>query len=338
MSLRVWLGGLVAAVTVLAGCGSDGPPPPKRTAMLPNPVAGTQLYGDGDTQAHRLLETAKKGSPERRALEVIVSRPTATWLTGGTYDELSAQRVTANAAAANKIAVLVFYNQPNRDACSGSSAGGAKDKAEFLQWNRRMIAAMQGTKSAVVVFAPDALAEIAGNCLEGEPAHDRVAMFAQAVRALMEAPQVAMTCIDAGHPGWIDTNALGPLLKLLDEVGADETGCISLNVSNAYPNEANAAYVRAINGYGAMPPVAALVDTSRNGGDTPPDGKWCNVPGRKLGVAPTTTTGVPEVYAYAYIKRPGQSDGDGQGCNPGDLPAGEFDLKQAVSLARDEID
>jgi endoglucanase len=159
-----------------------------------------------------------------------------------------------------------------------------------------------------------------------------------AVKALVNAPQVAMTCIDAGHPGWVSAGDMDPYVDMLDKVGADDTGCISLNVSNAYSDQANVDYVKAINARSGLPPLAALVDTSRNGGDTPPDGKWCNVPGRKLGRAPTTQTGVPEVFAYAYIKRPGQSDGDGEGCNPGDLPAGKFDMRQAVSLARDEID
>ena len=60
-----------------------------------------------------------------------------------------------------------------------------------------------------------------------------------------------------------------------------------------------------------------VIDTSRNGlgpwnhegryGDTHED--WCNPPDRGLGTRPDTTTDVPLVDAYLWIKVPGESDG-----------------------------
>ena len=72
-----------------------------------------------------------------------------------------------------------------------------------------------------------------------------------------------------------------------------------------------------------------VIDTSRNG--TGPDtmqqyasapynqpasvigtlasGNWCNPPGSGLGVRPATSTGVPLLDAYLWVKTPGQSDG-----------------------------
>jgi len=72
-----------------------------------------------------------------------------------------------------------------------------------------------------------------------------------------------------------------------------------------------------------------VIDTSRNG--TGPDtmqqyasapynqpasvtgtlasGNWCNPPGSGLGLRPTTSTGVPLLDAYLWVKTPGQSDG-----------------------------
>ena len=61
-----------------------------------------------------------------------------------------------------------------------------------------------------------------------------------------------------------------------------------------------------------------VVDTSRNGQGpwTPPadhpagDAQdWCNPPDRGLGLRPTTSTGVPMLDAYLWIKIPGESDG-----------------------------
>jgi endoglucanase len=72
-----------------------------------------------------------------------------------------------------------------------------------------------------------------------------------------------------------------------------------------------------------------VIDTSRNGDGPntmqafaqPPfnqpasvigtlaNGNWCNPPNSGLGTRPTTTTGVPLLDAYLWVKTPGQSDG-----------------------------
>lgn len=77
------------------------------------------------------------------------------------------------------------------------------------------------------------------------------------------------------------------------------------------------------------PSTHFVIDTSRNGTgpndmeayakapyDQPPsviatlqNGNWCNSPGAGLGVRPTTSTGVPLVDAYLWVKTPGESDG-----------------------------
>lgn len=73
-----------------------------------------------------------------------------------------------------------------------------------------------------------------------------------------------------------------------------------------------------------------VVDTSRNGQGpwTPPadhpagDAQdWCNPPDRGLGLRPTTSTGVPMLDAYLWVKIPGESDGQ---CTRWD-PAGGID-------------
>ncbi|MDQ7879143.1 glycoside hydrolase family 6 protein [Microbacterium sp. QXD-8] len=60
-----------------------------------------------------------------------------------------------------------------------------------------------------------------------------------------------------------------------------------------------------------------VIDTSRNGlgpwqypvGAYPANEDWCNPPDRGLGLRPDTTTDVPLVDAYLWIKVPGESDG-----------------------------
>ncbi|MGL4254873.1 MAG: glycoside hydrolase family 6 protein [Microbacterium sp.] len=66
-----------------------------------------------------------------------------------------------------------------------------------------------------------------------------------------------------------------------------------------------------------VPTTRFVIDTSRNGlgpwdypeGVYPSPEDWCNPPDRGLGLRPDTTTGVPLVDAYLWIKVPGESDG-----------------------------
>jgi endoglucanase len=65
------------------------------------------------------------------------------------------------------------------------------------------------------------------------------------------------------------------------------------------------------------PTTHFVIDTSRNGlgpwqypvGVYPAHEDWCNPPDRGLGLRPDTTTEVPLVDAYLWIKVPGESDG-----------------------------
>jgi hypothetical protein len=45
---------------------------------------------------------------------------------------------------------------------------------------------------------------------------------------------------------------------------------------------------------------------------------WCNVRGARLGVAPTSETGVAAVDAFFWVKTPGESDGCGEGAGGAD--------------------
>lgn len=75
------------------------------------------------------------------------------------------------------------------------------------------------------------------------------------------------------------------------------------------------------------PTTRFVIDTSRNGlgpwdypeGVYPSPEDWCNPPDRGLGLRPDTTTGVPLVDAYLWIKVPGESDGKCYRGTPGPL-------------------
>jgi len=68
---------------------------------------------------------------------------------------------------------------------------------------------------------------------------------------------------------------------------------------------------------GVEPTTHFVIDTSRNGrgpwdypeGVYPAHEDWCNPPDRGVGVLPSTSTGIPLVDAFLWIKPPGESDG-----------------------------
>lgn len=97
------------------------------------------------------------------------------------------------------------------------------------------------------------------------------------------------------------------------------------------------------------PSTHFVIDTSRNGigpwdhenkyGSTHED--WCNPPDRGAGARPTTTTGIPLVDAFLWIKVPGESDGQCYRGTEGPLdpergmqdpPAGQWFVEQAREL------
>jgi endoglucanase len=77
---------------------------------------------------------------------------------------------------------------------------------------------------------------------------------------------------------------------------------------------------------GANPTTGFVVDTSRNGQGPwqppayPDPQDWCNPPGRGLGPAPSTETGIELIDGFLWIKIPGESDGE---CTRGLGPGGE---------------
>lgn len=101
----------------------------------------------------------------------------------------------------------------------------------------------------------------------------------------------------------------GTAMSNFDEWSADAAD-LALNTSGV-----DSRYASILGG--VEPTTTFVIDTSRNGVGPwdPPDGvypdpeAWCNPPGRGLGERPTTTTGVPLVDAYLWIKVPGESDG-----------------------------
>jgi endoglucanase len=252
----------------------------------------------------------------------IASRPQAVWFSTYRPTTVTAdvRRVTAAAASAGKVPVLVAYQLPNRD-CGGASAGGAPDLASYDVWAKRFAAGL-GSGEVIVILEPDSVALT--SCLSASELSGRYASLARAGAAIHAADPRSRVYFDAGHSNW---NSAAEQTARLRKAGVlTSSDGIFTNVSNFQRTSAEITYAKAI--LGALGHgLHAVIDTGRNGNGAPAGGEWCDPSGRAIGTAPTTATGDSAIDAFLWVKPPGETDG----CA---APAGTFSPDYAVGLAK----
>lgn len=285
-----------------------------------NLFRSARLYVDPTSRAKQQANSWRRSRPADAALmDKLAAQPLAKWV--GSWN-LNIGQDVADAAAritgAQALPVFVAYNIPHRD-CGSYSAGGASSAAAYRKWIRDFAAGL-GTKKAVVILEPDAIAGI--DCLDAGTQAERYDLIHDAVRVLRA--KGAAVYIDAGHARWVPATGMAGRLQ---RAGIAEANGFSLNISNFLGNTVSIAYgtdlSRRIGG------KHFVIDTSRNGRNASTAGNWCNPPGQLVGSAPTTNTGNSLVDAFLWIKTPGESDGT---CNGGP-PAGNWWAEYALGLA-----
>jgi endoglucanase len=296
----------------------SGHAPADRAARVPNPLAGRSLYAFPDNYARQALQQ-ERDPVAAELIRKIADRPVANWYGPWNADVEHAVRADIGGAGGNELPVLVLYNIPQRD-CGQHSAGGAASLAAYRRWVDRFSAGV-GTKPAIVVVEPDALAQV--DCLSDDQARQRYELVRYAVTRLASNPH-AVVYLDAGHARWRSPAVMASRLRAAGVSAADG---FSVNVANYRDDAESLTYARALaEASGAR---HFVIDSSRNGNGPPPDDQWCNPPGRALGTPPAVVTDVPGLDAYLWIKQPGTSDGP---CNGGPA-AGQWWRQNAIDLA-----
>lgn len=321
------VGSAVAVAVAAVGCSSSprvaDPLAGTVLAVVPAAAAATakQLRGAGDGADGRLMER-------------LADQPTASWMSDGSPSSVAARVHAVVQAAGGKTPVLVAYDVPGRD-CGRYSAGGTTDRIRYAAWTAGVAAGL-GQAPVIVVLEPDAVAQTLpqGGCPQlstAAAAATRYTELAAAV-ATLTADRAAHVYLDAGNVGFVqDVAALAGALR---SAGITRAAGFALNVSSFYTTADSTAYGLALSKQ--LGGAHFVIDTSRNGngpyvggaGDHEP--VWCNPPGRKLGAAPTTSTGANYVDAYLWVKIPGASDGT---CRGGPT-AGVWWPGYALTLAR----
>lgn len=280
-----------------------------------NPLVGRPFYVNPNSKGTR----AAQGDPNPQ-LAAVVNTPTAYWMDHLSTPSVDAKYI-ADAQAAGTMPILALYGITNRD-CGSYAAGGFGSADAYRGWIDGVAGAIGGGPAAVIL-EPDALAM--ADCLSPAQQQERFDLIRYAVDTLTRNPGTAVY-IDAGHSRWVAADVMA---GRLNQVGIEKARGFSLNTANFFTTEESAGYGAAISGMTGGKPF--VVDTSRNGAG-PVEGDdlyWCNPSGRALGVAPTTNTGNPQIDAFLWVKRPGESDGSCRGA-PG---AGTFVKQYAIDLA-----
>lgn len=298
----------------------DAPKPPKAEG---NPLKGVKLWVDPESLAVLRANALKATKPAEAKLieEKIAKYPQALWLgewNSNVYRKV--KFVVDQASKENSLPIFIAYNVPGRD-CGQHSAGGLKKADDYRRWIRK-IAAGIGDRAAIVVLEPDALG-LLDKCLTPEQQEERLFLIHDAVKVLRQNPKT-IVYIDGAHSKWAPADVMAERLK---KAGIEDAHGFAINTSNYRANEELIPYGKAVSE--KLGGARFVIDTSRNG-NGPVGVEWCNPPGRKLGLPPSTETGDPVIDAYLWLKRPGESDGE---CNGGPR-AGAFWDEQALELAK----
>ncbi len=292
--------------------------------VVGNPFQGATFFVPPYTNADQARRRLQASNPaEADLIAKIADTPQGRWL-----GEWSGEPKTAvgnfmrSAAKANQGALFIAYNIPNRD-CGQYSKGGAADSEKYKAWVRSFAEGIGRDKRAVIVLEPDALGHLT-ECLSPTDQEQRLALIRYAVETFEALPGVSVY-LDAGHSRWVPAEDMA---KRLQAAGIDKARGFALNTSNYIADDELIAYGDKI--VSLIGETHYIIDSSRNGNGAAEDNAWCNPAGRALGRKPTADTGNPNLDAYAWLKNPGESDGE---CNGGPA-AGRWFHERAVEMAK----
>jgi len=265
------------------------------------------LFVDPRSEAMQAYRQWQMSDPARaEIIGQIALQPQAVWLYGDGSGMTAAEQAIASAASSATYPVFVPFAllaipAPDYPAWVKDFAQviGVLDSAVIIEPN---VLPQYGTQYASVIC--DSI-----DCLRAS-GHTRI-------------------YLDAGHPAWRQP---ADMTDILNTAGIENADGFAINVGNFQSTADCIAYGEDISArIGGKPYV---IDTSRNGLGPPNDDCICNPPGRGLGFNPQWDPdrgNCQRLDAYLWVKRPGESDGNGAGCNGGPLHGQWWD-EYAVAL------
>ncbi|MFI7337392.1 glycoside hydrolase family 6 protein [Streptomyces sp. NPDC050085] len=222
---------------------------PAATAAESDTVTGTRLYTpdpnpDALRQVIRLVRSGQYQDAAR--ITAMIATPQAVWFGDQSPAEVEklARDVARDADRRDAVPVFALYNIPGRD-CSNYSAGGAANTAEYEAWIDAVARGI-GSRDALVILEPDALALLPADCgqddAEGTKTAARYAEVNYAVGKL-EPLSGTRVYLDTGHPGWHTVSSIVPRLI---KGGVLHASGFYTNASNYNTDDANSWYGKLI--------------------------------------------------------------------------------------------
>lgn len=302
----------------LSACGepvSPGAEHPPRDSQISetagdesNPLLGARFFVDPASKAMREVARLGRADPQAAAaLQKIAQVPQALWLGPGSSGPMI-RRFVQRAANDKAVPVVVLRNLSDYGGCVPPPS--APSAAEgYREWIREMRTGI-GDQAVVIVLEPFALVE--ASKLSETAREEHVSSIREAVVILREGPGVVVF-VAAGHAAGLDA---GTAAELLIGAGVENAHGFAVNTAHYRTTEESLKYGTAISRL--VGNKHFIVDTSRNGAGPYLEAKhesetWCNPPGRKLGVPPTTDTGHALCDGFLWLSRPGESDGECRG-------------------------
>ncbi|MFI0235325.1 glycoside hydrolase family 6 protein [Streptomyces sp. NPDC016845] len=210
--------------------------PDRLYTPTPNPDAAAQIRDL--VKAGRYRDAAR--------VTALVATPQAVWFDSQSPAEVETRvrDVVGKASRTHALPVLALYNIPGRD-CSNYSAGGAANTAEYKEWVDAVGRGI-GSRDALVVLEPDALALLPADCgqddAEGTKTAARYTEVNYAVDTL-EPLRGTRVYLDTGHPNW---HAVSSIVPRLLKGGVHHASGFYTNASNYQTDDANSWYGKLI--------------------------------------------------------------------------------------------
>jgi beta-glucanase (GH16 family)/endo-1,4-beta-D-glucanase Y len=275
------------------------------------PVGAWNLYSDPNSQAAGQLGSIS--DPIIHAnLQWVVDQHQSYW-SGYDWDRfcsgLSGYISACNTAG--KRGSLVLYSVPIRDN-NGASRGGAPDWTAYQSWIVSAATAI-GSATCIVIVEPDAVTLSTG--LSASDQADRKAGLTTALAYLSAHCPNAFIVLDAGHSQWLSGAYLAQLLK---DHGIANCDGFSGDVSSYRRDGEILPWAQDLVtqlGTLGVSGMQFVIDTGRNGATHDLDPQdWENAVGACFGKTPLaggpSVTGVSNMFARLWVKRPGESDGN----------------------------
>jgi endoglucanase len=264
------------------------------------------LFVDPRSQAMQAYQQLQGTDPAHAALIYqIASQPQAVWLYGDGDGMMVVEQATASAMSAGTYPVFVPFAVLEIPA------------PDYPAWMKDFAQVISAVDAAVII-EPNVLPQFG-------------AQYAQVISDSIDTLRASgktRIYLDAGHAAWRDAAAMSGILNV---AGIHKADGFAINISNFRSTAECITYGEAISALVGGKPY--IIDTSRNGLG-PHDVDTCNPPGRGLGFNPVWQPDAarnPRLDAYLWIKRPGESDGDGPECYGGP-PHGQWWDDYAVAL------